>query len=169
MNKGLWSWSRHPNYFGEMLVWVGIWLICISPAVQGVVHDGAAAALYTSVVGPVFLMRTLPRNATNIVLLMFVSGIPLQEVPNAKKRYQKARNWEGYQEYLRRTSILFLIPPSIYAPMPTFLKRTLFLEFPMFVFKPSEEDEQERRKNLDERGRNGSTPRTSNAALMQSN
>src|SRR5579862_1725415 len=105
--------------------------------------------------------------SADLVLLMFVSGIPLQEVPNAKKRYQKALNWEGYQEYLRRTSILFPIPPVIYAPMPTFLKRTLFLEFPMFVFKPADQDDQERRKSLDARGREESSPRASDAALMQ--
>ena len=58
MNSGLWSWSRHPNYFGEILLWFGIWLVCISPAVQGVVVGRGAQALYASVLGPVFLTRT---------------------------------------------------------------------------------------------------------------
>jgi hypothetical protein len=58
MDRGLWSWSRHPNYFGEMLLWFGIWLVCISPAIQCVVVGRAAAALYASVVGPAFLTRT---------------------------------------------------------------------------------------------------------------
>jgi hypothetical protein len=85
------------------------------------------------------------------VLLLFLSGLPLQEVPNAKKRYQKLQNWEEYNGYLRRTSILFPIPPSIYAPIPTFFKRTVLLEFPMYVFQPSEADEVERTKNRSER------------------
>lgn len=97
------------------------------------------------------------------VLLLFLSGLPLQEVPNAKKRYTKNQNWEAYSEFLRRTSILYPIPPPIYAPLPTFLKRTLFLELPIYVFKPSEEDEKERRKNT-----NGDAPRGSDAPLMQS-
>lgn len=84
-------------------------------------------------------------------LLMFVSGLPLQEVPNAKKRYQKSQNWEAYSEYLRSTSILYPIPPAIYAPLPTFLKRTLFLEFPFYVFHPTKEDEDKRRRIRDER------------------
>jgi hypothetical protein len=86
-----------------------------------------------------------------VALLLFLSGISLQDVPNAKKRYQNSQNWEGYRDYLRRTSILFPIPPAIYTPMPTFLKRTVFLEFPMYVFHPSKEDEDERRKNQGER------------------
>jgi hypothetical protein len=92
--------------------------------------------------------------------LFFLSGLPLQEVPNAKKRYQKSQNWEGYSEYLRRTSIFFLIPPVIYAPLPTFIKRTILLEFPIYVFLPSKEDEGERRKSRDERD---ASPRQSDA------
>jgi hypothetical protein len=92
---------------------------------------------------------------------MFVSGLPLQEVPNAKKRYEKSQNWEAYREYLRRTSIIYPLPPAVYAPMPTFLKRTVFLEFPMYVFDPSAED-----------GRTGSegvndTPRGSESRLTE--
>lgn len=45
------------------------------------------------------------------------------------------------------------MPPAIYAPIPTFLKRTLFLEFPMYVFRPSKDDEDERRKS--QGGRDG--------------
>ena len=55
MNKGVWAWSRHPNYFGEILLWFGIWLLCIAPATQGVVTRRAANALYASVLGPAFL------------------------------------------------------------------------------------------------------------------
>jgi hypothetical protein len=93
---------------------------------------------------------------------MFLSGLTLQEIPNAKKRYQKCQNWEAYSEYLRRTSILYPIPPAIYAPMPTFLKRTLFLEFPIYVFHPTQEDDEERRKSRD-------TQRGSEAGLVNKN
>ena len=96
---------------------------------------------------------------------MFVSGLPLQEIPNAQKRYQKSLNWEGYQEYLRRTSILIPLPPAIYAPMPVWLKRTLLLEFPMYVFNPTKDDDEERRKSRDERNERGESPRGGNVGL----
>jgi hypothetical protein len=159
MDKGLWSWSRHPNYFGEILLWFGIWLVCISPATQGVVSHRGSNALYASVLGPVFLTG-ISSQIVDSVLLMFVSGIPLQEVPTAKKRYEKSQNWEGYREYLRRTSILYPLPPAIYAPMPIFLKRTLFLEFPIFVFKPSD-------NGRDATNLESDTPRDSEAGLTR--
>ena len=152
MNTGVWAWSRHPNYFGEILLWLGIWLVCIAPATQGAVTGSAADAMYASVVGPAFLTCvTTPHTNLIVVLLMFLSGLPLQEVPNAKKRYQKDLNWEEYREYLHKTSILIPMPPVIYARIPTMLKRTVFLEFPIYVYKPVVEDEDERRINIEHR------------------
>lgn len=55
MRTGLFSWSRHPNYFGEIILHFGIWMICLSPATDGVVRGGAYRALYASIVGPFFL------------------------------------------------------------------------------------------------------------------
>lgn len=102
-------------------------MICVSPATDGVVSGGAYNALYASIVGA-FLLT---------ILLMFVSGLTLQERPGAKKRYEKNKNWEAYARYLNRTSILIPFPPQLYQNMPTFLKRTIFLEFPLYVFDPA--------------------------------
>jgi hypothetical protein len=68
---------------------------------------------------------------------MFVSGLTLQERPGAKKRYENDQNWEGYKRYLDRTSILIPFPPQIYQYLPTIVKRTIFLEFPIYVFDPT--------------------------------
>ncbi|KAF2459778.1 oxidoreductase-like protein [Lineolata rhizophorae] len=123
---GFFNWSRHPNYFGEILIQFSIFMIAVSPAAYGYVRGGAHDALYASILGPFFLTA----------LLMFVSGLSLQERPAAKKRYEDGTNYEAYANYLQRTSILIPFPPQLYSRMPVFLKRTLFLEFPMFVFDP---------------------------------
>jgi steroid 5-alpha reductase family enzyme len=86
--SGLWRYSRHPNYFGEMLVWWGLFLYVVP-----VLH-GAAFAL---VVGPVFIT----------LLLLFVSGIPLLE----KSADEKYGSDAAYRDYKRRTSILVPLPP----------------------------------------------------------
>ncbi len=102
-------------------------MIAVSAAADGFVGGQAYAALYATIVGPVFLA----------VLLMFVSGLPLSERPGTKRRYEVGYNWAGYQRYLERTSILIPFPPQMYVRLPCFVKRTIFLEFPMYVFDPA--------------------------------
>ncbi|KAH7153169.1 hypothetical protein EDB81DRAFT_448315 [Dactylonectria macrodidyma] len=126
-DKGFFSWSRHPNYFGEILIQFSIYMIAVSSAADGYVKGQAYKALYASIVGPFFLT----------ILLMFVSGLPLSERPKAKERYEKDKNWEGYKRWIDRTSILIPFPPQLYEKVPTILKRTVFLEFPLYVFDPA--------------------------------
>jgi hypothetical protein len=101
-------------------------MIAVSPAANGYVDGQAYKALYATILGPFFLT----------MLLMFVSGLTLQERPGAKKRYEKGDHWEEYARYLNRTSILIPFPPQLYEKIPTILKRTIFLEFPIYVFDP---------------------------------
>lgn len=126
-DKGFFSWTRHPNYFGEIIIQFGIYMIAVSPAANGYVRGQAYKALYATILGPFFLT----------ILLMFVSGLTLQERPGAKKRYEKNSHWEEYSRYLNRTSILIPFPPQLYEKMPIILKRTIFLEFPIYVFDPT--------------------------------
>ncbi|KAI0137732.1 DUF1295-domain-containing protein [Hypoxylon sp. NC0597] len=126
-DSGFFSWSRHPNYFGEIIIQFSIYMICVSAATDGPVGGQAFKALYATILGPFFLT----------ILLMFVSGLPLSERPGAKKRYENGLNWEAYQRYLNRTSILIPFPPQVYERIPTIIKRTVFLEFPMYVFDPA--------------------------------
>lgn len=102
-------------------------MIAVSPAANGYVRGQAYKALYATILGAFFLT----------ILLMFVSGLTLQERPGAKKRYEKNNHWEEYSRYLNRTSILIPFPPQLYEKMPTILKRTIFLEFPIYVFDPA--------------------------------
>jgi steroid 5-alpha reductase family enzyme len=88
ITSGLWKYSRHPNYFGEMLVWWGLFVFAV-PFLHG--------AAFAVVIGPVFIT----------LLLLFVSGIPLLE-RSADARYGDD---PAYREYKRRTSILVPLPP----------------------------------------------------------
>ena len=82
MRSGLWRYTRHPNYFGEVMQWWGIWLIALS------VPNG-----WISVIGPL----------TITVLILKVSGIPMLE-------RKMAENPE-FAKYKLRTSAFFPLPP----------------------------------------------------------
>jgi steroid 5-alpha reductase family enzyme len=81
MDRGLWKYSRHPNYFGELTQWWGILVICLGVQVG-----------WFGIVGPLVLTY----------LILFVSGIPLNE-----KRFEGR---EGWSEYKRRTSVIIPLP-----------------------------------------------------------
>ncbi|MFC2157760.1 DUF1295 domain-containing protein [Acidobacteriota bacterium] len=83
-DTGLWRYSRHPNYFGEILCWTGVYLFTVTAF-------SLELALATAV-GPLFI----------IMLLLFVSGIPKLEKSAQKKWGQDPE----YQAYKAKTSIL---------------------------------------------------------------
>lgn len=88
ITTGLWAWSRHPNYFGEITLWTGVALLA-APVLGG--------WQYLTLVSPLFVYLLLTR----------VSGIPLLEA-RAEER------WGGdpaYRAYRDRTPPLFLRPP----------------------------------------------------------
>jgi hypothetical protein len=75
-------------------------------------------------------------------LLLFLSGLPLQERPGAKKRYEQGVGWPEYKQYLDETSILFPMPPGIWKRLPVWAKRTVGCEWPMYVFDPEKHADQ---------------------------
>ena len=89
IRTGLWAWSRHPNYLGEILLWFGIFIIAI-PVMSG--WQWAAA------ISPIFVY----------CLLSFISGIPLLEARGRRKW----GNDPAYQEYLATTPKLLLSSPK---------------------------------------------------------
>lgn len=89
IQSGLWAWSRHPNYFGEILLWVGIAIIAL-PVLTG--------AQYFTLISPVFVY----------VLLTRISGIPLLEA-RADKKWGDNPEYRAYRE---RTPVLFPRPPG---------------------------------------------------------
>jgi len=83
ISSGLWRYSRHPNYFGEMIVWLGVYLVCL-PSLSGAEHLAA--------VSPVFVS----------VLISCVSGIPLLE----RSAQKKWGHLDSYLEYKETTPLL---------------------------------------------------------------
>ena len=85
MDRGLWAWTRHPNYFGDFLVWWGLFAITLGSA------------------GPWPLIAALGPALMSFLLLR-LSGVPLLE-----RRMRRSR--PGYAEYVNRTSEFFPRPP----------------------------------------------------------
>ncbi len=81
MRSGLWAYTRHPNYFGEVTQWWGIWLVAVS------LPNG-----WITIVGPI----------TITLLILKVSGIPLLE--------KKMEEHPDFAEYKRKTSIFIPLP-----------------------------------------------------------
>jgi steroid 5-alpha reductase family enzyme len=83
MQGGLWAYTRHPNYFGEVVQWWGLWLLALS-----VPHS-----LFT-VVGPI----------TITMLILKVSGVPMLE--------KRMRSHPDFPAYADRVSKFFPLPPK---------------------------------------------------------
>lgn len=89
INTGLWAWSRHPNYFGEIVLWIGVAIIAF-PVLSG--------WQYVTLISPVFITLLLTR----------ISGVPLLEARADEK-------WGGqpdYEAYKANTPVLIPRPPS---------------------------------------------------------
>ncbi|MBW6441444.1 DUF1295 domain-containing protein [Patescibacteria group bacterium] len=83
MDEGLWKYSRHPNYFGEVTMWWGIFLISIGTNLWAI-----------TIISPV----------TITYLILKVSGVPLLE-----KKYE---NDPEFKKYAKKTSIFLPLPPK---------------------------------------------------------
>lgn len=84
IDVGIWRLSRHPNYFGEILVWIGVYLIALVSL--------TTVQAWIGLISPVFIT----------ILLLFVSGIPLLE----KSADKKWGHLKEYQAYKAATSVL---------------------------------------------------------------
>lgn len=84
ITTGLWAWSRHPNYFGEILLWSGLFVVAV-PVLSG--------WSWLAMASPVFVVALLTR----------VSGVPLLEA-RADHRWGDDPT---YQDYRSRTPVLF--------------------------------------------------------------
>jgi steroid 5-alpha reductase family enzyme len=89
IRSGLWAWSRHPNYFGEIVLWIGVALVAL-PVLRG--------WQYVTLISPLFV----------ILLLTRVSGVPMLE----KRADEKWGGQDEYEAYKERTPVLIPRPPG---------------------------------------------------------
>jgi steroid 5-alpha reductase family enzyme len=85
-NVGLWRKSRHPNYFGEMLIWIGIFIYC---AIYSTIPN-----ILIELISPIYI----------ITLLLFVSGVPILE----KKYNERYKDNPEYQKYKEETNLIIV-------------------------------------------------------------
>jgi len=88
IKTGLWAWSRHPNYFGEITLWLGITIMSL-PLLSG--------WQWVTLISPIFVTLLLTR----------ISGIPTLE-GTAQKRWGDEKE---FQDYIENTPILIPRPP----------------------------------------------------------
>jgi len=89
IHTGLWAWSRHPNYFGEIVLWIGVAIIAL-PVLRG--------WQWATLISPIFI----------ILLLTRISGVPLLE----KRADEKWGGQPDYEAYKAGTSVLVPMPPK---------------------------------------------------------
>jgi len=89
IHTGLWAWSRHPNYFGEIVLWIGVAIIAL-PILRG--------WQWATLISPLFI----------ILLLTRISGIPMLE----KRADEKWGGQPEYEAYKAGTSVLVPMPPK---------------------------------------------------------
>ena len=87
INTGLWAWSRHPNYFGEIVLWIAVAIITL-PVLRG--------WQWVTLISPVFVALLLTR----------ISGVPMLE----KRADEKWGGQEDYEAYKARTPVLIPRP-----------------------------------------------------------
>jgi steroid 5-alpha reductase family enzyme len=83
IQSGLWERSRHPNYFGEIVLWIGVAVICL-PVLRG--------WQWLTLISPVFVTLLLTR----------ISGVPMLEA----RADEKWGGQEDYEAYKKRTPVL---------------------------------------------------------------
>lgn len=87
MDRGLWRFTRHPNYFGEVIQWWGLWIVLCS-------LNTPLSYKLIGLIGPL----------TITILILFVSGVPLLE--------KKYKDNAEYQKYAAKTNRFLPWEPS---------------------------------------------------------
>lgn len=111
IDHGLWKYCRHPNYFGEIMLWTGAWYVARNglPFWLGIFASSSPIVSF--------------------ILLVFISGIPIAE----KRDERRFGKLPSYLRWKFITSPLLPFPPLLYARLPFVVRRWLFFD----TFRPT--------------------------------
>eukprot|EP00980_Cylindrotheca_fusiformis_P001013 scaffold276_cov132-Cylindrotheca_fusiformis.AAC.8 len=119
---GVWKFSRHPNYFGEILLWCASFLLILPTVINHPTFYG-----WSCILSPVFTLW--------ILLFATGTGLTSAEGKGLKRYYEDENISDDYKAYRANTSIL--IPMVGYSSIPTWIKRTFLFEWKRFEYTPS--------------------------------
>lgn len=115
---GVWRYSRHPNFFGEIFLWWGIFVACARTFNDSAARLGGSSWGYAGIISPLLTM---------LILLKF-SGMPTAEGDNQKRFMRTTAAKEWFLAYRQRTSPLIPLPTSLYVAIPLVIKQWLLFE-----------------------------------------
>ena len=122
-DAGVWAWSRHPNFFGEIVLWWGAFVLAAGS------FASPAAAGWATVASPLLTM----------LILLAGSGMPTAEGAHQRRWMKTPAQAAAFAAYRARTSPLVPLPPALYAALPLAVKRWVLFEWTMYECPPEED------------------------------
>lgn len=123
--RGFWAYSRHPNYYGEMLMFWGMFISGIpvwKAETELGIYDG-----WVTILSPVFTM----------FVLLFLSGVPIAEGKALKRYYSNGEDlMKEYEDYRNGAPPVIICCPPIYRALPAAVKKVFCCEYDRYAYDP---------------------------------
>jgi len=126
--RGFWRYSRHPNYYGEMLMF---WGLTMSGIPLWTAAGNGEADGWVSVLSPIFTM----------FVLLFLSGVPMAEGKALKKYYTNGDELTAeYEEYRSGAPPVIICCPPLYRALPSAIKVAFCCEYDRYIYSPESDN-----------------------------
>lgn len=124
--RGFWAYSRHPNYYGEILMFWGMFIsgipVWLKEGEMNLASDG-----WVTILSPVFTM----------FVLLFLSGVPIAEGKALKRYYSNGEELKrDYEDYRNGAPPIVICCPPLYRALPAGVKKVFCCEFDRYAYNP---------------------------------